>query len=130
MRALREEIGQADALLICSPEYARGIAGALKNALDWLVSSQEFPGKPVAVINASQRSVHADASLRLVLQTMSARLVEDASVTLPLLGLALDAEGIAADPTFSAQLRAALVALVEAAETRRDPPDEGGGPTP
>ena len=41
---LRREIGRADALLICSPEYARGIAGALKNGLDWLVSSEEFQG--------------------------------------------------------------------------------------
>ena len=69
---LRRQVGMADALLICSPEYARGIAGALKNALDWLVSGDELPGKPVAVINASQRSVHADASLRLVLETMAA----------------------------------------------------------
>ena len=112
---LRREIGRADALLICSPEYARGIAGALKNGLDWLVSSEEFPGKPVAVVNASQRSIHADASLRLVLRTMSATLVEAASVTLPLLGRQLDADGIAADPTLSARLRAAVSALVDAA---------------
>ncbi|HEV2507490.1 MAG TPA: NADPH-dependent FMN reductase [Mesorhizobium sp.] len=105
---LRKAIGHADALLICSPEYARGIAGVMKNALDWLVSSFEFPGKPVAVINASQRSTHADAALRLTLQTMSASLIEEASITLPLLGRNLDAEGIAQDPELSSQLRTAL----------------------
>ena len=112
---LRRQIGMADALLICGPEYARGIAGALKNVFDWLVSGDELPGKPVAVINASQRSVHADASLRLVLETMAARVINSASITLPLLGRSLDAEGIATNPILSEQLREAVTVLVQAA---------------
>lgn len=105
---LRNAIGTAQGLLISSPEYARGVAGALKNALDWLVSSTEFPGKPVALINASQRATHADAALRLMLKTMSANLVDDASIMLPLLGRNLDASGIAADANLSSQLALAL----------------------
>ncbi len=115
VRELRAAVGRADALLICSPEYARGLPGALKNMLDWLVASAEFPGKPVALVSASPRASHADASLRLILDTMSARLVSDASITLPLLGRGLDADGIAADPDLSARLRAALEALRDAA---------------
>src|ERR1700710_1062505 len=63
--ALRRAVGACDGLLLCSPEYARGVAGAMKNGLDWLVGSTEFPGKPVALINASPRATHADTSLRL-----------------------------------------------------------------
>ena len=111
---LREAIGGADGLLICSPEYVRGVAGAMKNALDRLVSSFEFPGKPVAVVNASQRSTHADAAQKLTLVTMSARLVEDASMTLPLLGRNLDADGIVADRELSIELREALEVFAEA----------------
>ncbi len=74
----------------------------------------------MAVINASQRSVDADASLRLVLQTMSARLIEAASITLPLLGRQLDASGIAANPTLSGELRAALMAVVAAVKNQKD----------
>lgn len=114
VRALWQEIGQSDGLLICSPEYAKGIAGAMKNALDWLVGSSEFPDKPAAVINASQRATHADAQLRLTLTTMSGRLVEEASITLPLLGRNLDAEGIVADATLSAELRLALRRFADA----------------
>jgi chromate reductase, NAD(P)H dehydrogenase (quinone) len=114
VEALRRHIGRSQGLLICSPEYARGVPGAMKNALDWLVGSVEFPDMPVALINASPRSTSADAQLRLTLATMSARLVEAASITLPLLGRNLDADGIVADAALSGELRAALEALAHA----------------
>ena len=115
---LRREIGGSDGLLLCSPEYARGVAGCMKNALDWLVGSSEFPGKPVALINASPRAGDADSSLRLILRTMSARLVADASISLPLFGRNLDAAAIAADETLSAKLRTALDHLAVAIKER------------
>ena len=111
---LRSLIGQADAIVISSPEYARGMAGALKNMLDWLVGALEFPGKPVALITTSQRAEYAPQQLRLVLTTMSARVVDEASITLPLLGRTLTAEQIATDGALAGQLRAAIAALVEA----------------
>jgi chromate reductase len=108
VRALRREIGRCDGLLICSPEYAHGVAGSMKNALDWLVSSVEFPEKSTALINTSQRAIHGDAQLREILTTMSAQLIERASITLPLWGRNLDAAGIRSDPTLSERLRTAL----------------------
>src|SRR6266508_3146001 len=81
---LRTQIGQAEGLLISSPEYAHGVPGVLKNALDWLVSSLEFPGKPVALINISPRSTFVHASLTEILKTMSARLIAEASISVPL----------------------------------------------
>jgi chromate reductase len=114
VQMLRHEIGLADGLLISSPEYARGVPGSLKNALDWLVSSSEFPGKPIALIQTSPRAVDAPAQLRLILSTMSARLIDVASLTLPLLGRSLDAKEIVADASLAAPLRGALEAFVEA----------------
>jgi chromate reductase len=58
----RQVIGKADGLLISSPEYARGVSGVMKNALDWLVGSEDFPGKPVALINTSPRATAALAA--------------------------------------------------------------------
>src|SRR5580698_3078664 len=58
---LRAQVGAADGLLFSSPEYARGVPGSLKNALDWLVSSDVFPGKPVAFFHASERGVVSQA---------------------------------------------------------------------
>lgn len=51
--AFRARVASADALLIASPEYAHGVTGAIKNALDWLVSHEPFVNKLVAVINTS-----------------------------------------------------------------------------
>jgi len=53
----RSRVADADALLIASPEYAHGITGVMKNALDWLVSFEPFAHKPVAVLNASPRAI-------------------------------------------------------------------------
>ena len=116
--AFRQTIGAADGLLISSPEYARGVSGVMKNALDWLVGSSEFPGKPVALINTSPRATHALAALTLTLETMSANVVRDASITLPLLGTANDAESIAADPELAVPLREALEKLTQAVRDR------------
>ena len=106
----RREIGACDGVLISSPEYARGVPGALKNALDWLVSSDVFPDKPVALFNASERGVAMQASLRLILETMSAKLVESAMLTVPLLGKETDAAAIAVHPVYAQKIHEALKA--------------------
>ena len=111
--AWRATIAGADGVLISSPEYAHGIPGVLKNALDWLVSSTDFPGMPVAVLGASTMSVIAPAQLREILVTMNARFVTEASVTIPVPGAGADAAAIVADPELAAMLRGALGAFVE-----------------
>jgi chromate reductase len=112
--AFREQLRKADGVFISTPEYAHGVPGALKNALDWVVGNGELVGKPVAMINASPRSVYAQAHLVETLTTMSWKLVKEASVTLLLAGRKLDAKGIAADPDLSTALRAAMLAFVRA----------------
>lgn len=108
---LRAEVAAADALLIASPEYAHGVTGTIKNTLDWLVSFEPFANKPVAVINASPRARHADAALREVLKTMSATLVEAASITIPLLGAGLSESEMAEEAAVAQALRQSLASL-------------------
>ncbi len=84
--ALRARISAADGVIICSPEYAHGVPGSLKNALDWLVSYPDFNGKPVVLWNASAAGgEHAQASLLETLRTMSAQVLVDASLMKPFL---------------------------------------------
>jgi NAD(P)H-dependent FMN reductase len=118
--AFRAVIGRADAILISSPEYARGVAGVMKNALDWLVASVEFPNKPVALINTSPRAIHALAALRLTLETMSARIVDEACITLPLFGTATGEDEIVASPELAGPLREALARFAAAVRSLQD----------
>jgi chromate reductase len=107
-----------DAVLISSPEYAHGVPGVLKNALDWVVGSGELTDKPIALINASGRATHAWASLRETLTVMSARVIVAASITIPLDGRRLGAGAIAGDTALSSALRSALEALAQAVRYR------------
>jgi NAD(P)H-dependent FMN reductase len=98
-RHWRRSVGAADALLIASPEYAHGVSGVMKNALDWLVGEQSFVGKPVAVVNTSPRAHHAHDALLEILRTMSAEVVEGASSSVALLGVCTsEAEMLASEP--------------------------------
>lgn len=107
----RTKVAAADGLLISSPEYARGIPGSLKNALDWLVSGPEHPGKPIAFFHASERSVASQAALRLVLETMGTRIVDDACITINLLGTEKDAATVAANSAYAEKISGALNAF-------------------
>ncbi len=112
--ALRKCVQDASVVVISSPEYARGVPGSLKNALDWLVGGPEFYAKPYALWSASDRAVNVDAALRLTLDTMSGRRVDAACMTLPLLGGQHTAEAILADPALRGAIEAALAALTAA----------------
>lgn len=113
---LRKQLGGSDGLVISSPEYAHGIPGVLKNALDWLVSGEEFVGKPIALFNASPRAIHAQASLTEIVTTMAGQIVPEASITISLLGKNLDADGIVANPEISGELQAAIISFANAIE--------------
>ena len=116
---LRAAVAAADALLIASPEYAHGVTSVIKTVLDWLVSFESFVYKPVAVLNASPRAHHADAALRETLRTMSAVIVEPASVALPLLGANVAEADMAELPFVAMAIRQSLSALHAEVVARR-----------
>ena len=89
---LAGKIGRADGLIVSCPEYAHGIPGGFKNALDWLVSRDEVPFKPLMFAHASHRGDLVLAQLTDVLQTMSLRIVEDAFLRLPIAGKSDEAQ--------------------------------------
>ena len=112
---LRSEVASADALLIASPEYAHGVTGTIKNALDWLVAFEGFVDKPVAVLNASLRAHHADAMLKETLVTMSATLIEAASIRLLLPSANICEADLLAAPEIVSLLTDVLVEIERAA---------------
>jgi NAD(P)H-dependent FMN reductase len=112
----RAQLNDAAAILLCSPEYAHGAPGVLKNALDWLVSVVPLIGKPVAVIVASPSGgEHAQSQLVHTLMVMSWRVIEPANLRFALGRAQLDAHGELVDENVLAELRRAIAALSAAA---------------
>jgi len=109
VKKIKEALKNSDGLLISSPEYAHGVSGVLKNALDWLVSGDEFPYMPVALANTSPRATHAQATLREIISTMSGNIFEDASIVAPLLGTDVDVSGIVNNDVISRHIVEKLI---------------------
>ena len=81
---LRSQIGSSDAVVVATPEYAGGMAGALKNALDWIVGSGELYGRPVAVISAGTTGgEHARRDLARTLTWQGGHVVAELGIAAP-----------------------------------------------
>jgi NAD(P)H-dependent FMN reductase len=77
---LRAKIREADGVIICTPEYVFSLPGALKNALEWTVSTMVFSEKPVALITASGLGEKAHEALLLIMKTIYAQVDEAATL--------------------------------------------------
>ncbi|MFB9982188.1 NADPH-dependent FMN reductase [Mesorhizobium kowhaii] len=109
--ALIDTVTQADGVIISCPEYAHGVPGGLKNALDWLVSRDAAVAKPAMLVHASPRSLFARAALTEVMRTMSFALCEDV-LEIALLGKKPpEVENILAEPENRLAMRDALSAF-------------------
>ncbi|MBB3457719.1 NAD(P)H-dependent FMN reductase [Rhizobium sp. BK313] len=103
------KIRNADGLIVSCPEYAHGIPGGFKNALDWLVSRDEVPFKPLMFAHASHRGDLVLEQLTEVLKTMSLRIVPEAFLRVPLAGKSEEAQAtVLAEMQQNCVLRAGL----------------------
>ncbi len=118
--AFRNLAAKADGIIIACPEYARGIPGSFKNALDWLVGSETFFSKKFTLWNGSPRASEAQKSLRLVLETMSGVYVDQASLSVPLINKLVSGESIAATPELAAEIERAMQGFVDAFDMVKD----------
>jgi len=124
--ALRSALHAADAVLICTPEYAGALPGSFKNLLEWTVGDASTYRKPVAWINASSAAAPtggADAhdSLRKVLGYVDADVVEDAVIRVPVPRSAIGADGLIGDPAIREAIGGAVAALAAHARLSDDP---------
>ncbi|MFD5463555.1 NADPH-dependent FMN reductase [Kitasatospora sp. NPDC127059] len=111
--ALRAAIGAADALLVCTPEYAGTLPGAFKNLLDWTVGGTEISDKPAAWINCAGpgRGGGAAATLGTVLGYTGAAVLAEACVRIPLERGAIGPDGLVADPAVRGRIGEVLARL-------------------
>jgi NAD(P)H-dependent FMN reductase len=116
--AFREQVAAAAAIIVSSPEYARGVPGSLKNALDWLVGSTHVVEKPVALLNGSPRASHSQQSLAITLRTISANLITDTPYLAPVLGKAVEVRDIVNNPALADVIRRLISDLLQVAHAR------------
>jgi len=112
VKELRDKIIASNAVMIATPEYAHGIPGVLKNALDWLVSTPCLVNKSVGLIfGSSSESVYAESSLKEILKTMSANILEKAVLKISGIKGKFDANGKINNTDLENQLLIILEAL-------------------
>ena len=113
--AVRAALGAADAVVVCTPEYAGTLPGSLKNLLDWTVGSGELYGKPVAWINVAVagRGGGADATLGTVLGYVAADVITPGGVRVPVQRAQVGPDGMVADPAVRAGLAAVAQTIVD-----------------
>jgi chromate reductase len=122
VRALRDAVRGADAVLVATPEYNHSIPGQLKNALDWVsrpAGRSALNGKPAAVVGASTGmfgAVWAQAEVRKVLGAMGGRVLEAELPVAHAHALLSDDGRLELPPQQSEQLEGILAELVAQAE--------------
>lgn len=99
---LRALVRLSDGVLFATPEYAHGLPGVLKNALDWLVGSGELYGKRVVIVSAApsaERGAYARADLERTLRAQGADVLVSCTIAVPASarGQELGHPGIAAE---------------------------------
>jgi NAD(P)H-dependent FMN reductase len=113
---LRRQLRTADALLICTPEYAGALPGAFKNLLDWAVGEPHVQGKPVGWLNVASVAAPTGGSgaygeLATVLGYLGADVVPAACARVPMTRQDVDADGFVSNGAVRDQLRTVLSEL-------------------
>lgn len=76
----RQKIEQADAILICTPEYIFSIPSNVKNAMEWCVATTIFDQKPVGIITASAHGQKGHEELQLIMKTIGALFTDETTL--------------------------------------------------
>jgi NAD(P)H-dependent FMN reductase len=89
----RDNINNADGVLICTPEYVFSIPSGLKNAIEWCVSTTVFSDKPIGLITASANGEKGHEELQLIMKTLVTKSTEETSLLIRGVKGKLDRQG-------------------------------------
>lgn len=107
----RNEIQEADGIIICTPEYVFSLPGSLKNALEWCVSTSVFSKKHVGLITASASGEKGHEELQLIMKTIEASFNADTSLLIQGVRGKVDADGAIVDPITLEQIQKFITAF-------------------
>jgi chromate reductase len=109
----RKQLREADGILICTPEYAMGVPGTLKNAIDWTVSSCEFSHKPVVLITASSVGEKGHRSLLETLRIIESNIPDDSQLLISFVKTKVSSDGRITDNETLEQIKKVIDSLVK-----------------
>jgi chromate reductase len=120
VRRFKEQVQQADAVLIASPEYKGMLSNPLRSALHWAGQSV-LADKPTAVMGIGRQSGtdREHQYLRQILSDANAIVLEEPEVYAASGWEKFDSEGRLIDETVRQQVRSLLEALVARTEETR-----------
>src|SRR3954467_11231599 len=122
--SMRDALARADALLLCTPEYAGALPGALKNLLEWTVGDAGTYEKAVAWINVAgpaspTGAADAHDSLRKVLGYVGADVVKAACRSIPVTRQDVGADGLITKATARRDVQMTVAVLADHVRRRR-----------
>lgn len=114
-----QQIKDADGVFFCIPEYAFGVPGALKNALDWTVSTTVFFDKPVAMVTAASQGQKAHAALRNTLMALGTKSNDGLNLLISFIRSKLDENNHVKDAATSEALMQVVKSFVKLVEENK-----------
>ncbi len=117
--AFRQLLDRADGILICTPEYAHGVPGSLKNAIDWTVSSSQFPQKPTLLITASTDGSFGHKALLETLKAVDAKNIDNLQMVIPFVKTKISMDQITDGKTLR-EIRLLLEVFIETMKNGSD----------
>jgi NAD(P)H-dependent FMN reductase len=107
----RNNIGQADGVIICTPEYVFSIPSGLKNAIEWCIATTIFADKPVALITASASGQKGHEELQLIMKTAMAKFTDETCLLIQGIKGKIDDHGVITEKETQSQLDNLIDAL-------------------
>jgi len=117
----RNLLDVADGIIICTPEYAHGVPGTLKNAIDWTISSSNFPHKPTMLITASTDGKYGHAALLETLKVIEAKNVIKLQLVIPFIKTKVSTDGKIIDDKILAEVKNLIDEFVKTINDTTEP---------
>jgi len=109
----RQQLNNAEGIIICTPEYAHGVPGALKNAIDWTISSSQFPHKPTMLITASTGGNYGHKALMATLKAIEAKNIDQLQMVIPFVKTKISVDNKITDEKTLAEIKLLIAGFVE-----------------
>ncbi len=114
VKNFKQQIRNSDGVLICTPEYAHGVPGSLKNAIDWTVSSSEFSKKPTVLITASTDGRLGHLALLETLRVIEAENIDELQLLIQFIKTKLDGENRIKDENLLTEIHQLITRFIAA----------------